>query len=208
MDRNTKPVKILVFITVLVAVAILLFLISITAGEPVECGEPPEWTGGGEVTSRQAEWTAEGKPDVTVILNSTLACGSTWSVDRWSHSCRILGNVSAHSEEGDCRAITGQHAEVRIDTPPNTRLLVNPPYPKHPDYFGGHSEPDYGMVIRQMLDNTCQRVHWEWTFTNPFAATTHASHYTRWDFLIPPDSFCNATVIDVIETNKGGRRSP
>ncbi|WP_220680460.1 hypothetical protein [Methanofollis formosanus] len=201
MDDIPQPVKILGLIAALFALCILSFGISLTTGAPVESGDPPA----GIVedgASYQVEWTPAAEPDVTVSLNSTFNWGSIWMSGEWRHTCGIYSvATSASPDRQKYRAITGQHTEVRVDTPEIDFIIF--PHLKNPKYFGGRSDPERGMVIRETADEYYRCVAWEWAFTKLGATTSTISHYAIWDLRLPPDRSCQSTVTDAVDMIHG-----
>lgn len=209
-DETPRSIKLLGLITALLALSILSFGMSLSAGTPVRSGGPPPGIVEDGVRY-QAEWTPEAAPDATVSLNSTLNWQSTWmeplgaSTGDWWHGFGISSAASAHTRDQDVRAITGQRTEVGIETA-QREFTINP-LPLKPHYFGGRSDPEHEMVIREKaetIENVGKRAEWNWKFTKLGATASTASHYSNWALLIPPDRSCQATLTESFETIWGG----
>ncbi|QSZ67194.1 hypothetical protein RJ40_06615 [Methanofollis aquaemaris] len=98
MDDIPQPVKILGLIAALFTLGVLSFGITLTAGAPVESGDPPAGIVEDGV-SYQVEWTSEVEPDVTVSLNSTINRGSIWMSGEWRHTCGIYSVATSASSD-------------------------------------------------------------------------------------------------------------
>ncbi|MBP2146612.1 hypothetical protein J2129_002066 [Methanofollis sp. W23] len=205
-DEIPHPIKVLGFITALLALSVLSFGMTLSAGAPVESGDPPPGIveDGGRY---QGEWTPEAAPDATVSLNSTLNRQSTWmgplgaSTGEWWHGFGISSTASVHARDQDVCTITEQRTEIRIKTA-QRGFSINP-LPLKPHYFSGRTDPEHEMVIREKtetIEDVGKRAEWNWRFTKLGATASSASHYSNWALLIPPDRSCEATLTESFET--------
>lgn len=200
-DEIPYSIKVLGFITALLTLSVLSFGMTLSAGAPVKGDEPPPPGIFEDGASYQAEWTPEAAPDTTVSLNSTLNWQSTWISGEWWHGFGISSAASAHAKDQDVRTITGQRTEVGTETAQHG-FTINP-LPLKPHYFGGRSDPEHEMVIREKtetIEDIRKRAEWNWRFTKLGATASSASHYSNWALLIPPNRSCQATLTESFET--------